>query len=121
MGGGADKKVAGSVGQNRSMITPCGMYMTPSRTGGLYAVPPGPSAQPIVSMSGNPSATPRPRRQVRRLISTLLRMGWVSRIGEATMGERIAGDDPHDERLHAVAVVGNREGEPIDDHLVVAL
>src|SRR3954447_3327723 len=121
MGGGADKKGAGSGGQNRSMITPCGMYMNPSRTGGLYAVPLGPSAKPIVSRSGNPSATPRPRRQVRRLIKALLRMGLVSRIGEATMCERIAGDDPHDERLHAVAVVGDRAGKLIDHHLVVAL
>src|SRR3954454_11310760 len=119
MGGGADKKVAGSVGQNRSMITPCGMYMNPSRTGGLCAIPLGPSAQPIVSMSGNPSATPRPRRQARRLIRTLLRMGLVSWISEATMCERIAGDDPHDERLHPVAVVGDRAGKPVDHHLVV--
>src|SRR3954453_16702569 len=121
MGVGADKKVAGSVGQNRSMITPCGMYTNPSRTGGLYAVPLGPSAQPIVSMSGNPSATPRPRRQARRLIKTLLRMGLVSWIGEATMWERIDVDDPHDATLHAVAVVGDRAGKLIHHHLVVSL
>ncbi len=34
-GGGAVRKVSGDSGQNWSMITPCGMYMKPRRTGGL--------------------------------------------------------------------------------------
>ena len=34
-GGGEARKLSGEVGQNWSMITPCGMYMKPRRTGGL--------------------------------------------------------------------------------------
>src|SRR3954464_1787127 len=73
----------------------------------------------MVSISGSASATPRPRRQVRRLISRLLRMGCISLVAYATMGERITGHDPNDETLHAIAVLGDRVGQLIDDDLVV--
>ncbi len=74
MGGGDLRKVAGSVGQKRSGMTPCGMYMNPRRTGGLKAAALGASAQPMVSSSGRARATPRPRKQVRREMSRLLGM-----------------------------------------------
>src|SRR5258706_6840475 len=74
----------------------------------------------MVSIKGSASATPRPRRQVRRVISRLLRMGCISLAVEATMGERIAGHDADDESLHAIAVFGDGVGQLIDDDLVVA-
>src|ERR1051326_885686 len=92
IGGGELKNPAESFGQNRSVITPCGMYMKPSRTGGFDAAGDfRPSAQPIVSSSGNPSDTPSPVRQVRRLIRTLLRIWGLSCIGHATMSKGLAG------------------------------
>jgi hypothetical protein len=57
------------------MITPWGMYMNPRRTGGLYALPFGVSAQPIDSMRGRERETPKPFRQVRRFIFALLLIG----------------------------------------------
>src|SRR4051812_50007380 len=100
------------------------MYMKPSRTGGLYAAAPfGWSAQPIVSSSGSASATPSPRRQVRRLISRSLRMGCLFRlfrVADPAVGERIAGHDADDERLHAVVVFRDDLGQSVDDDLVVA-
>ena len=70
---------AGSFGQNRSGITPCGMYMKPNRTGGFdFGACLWSSAHPMVSSSGSPSATPSPRRQVRRLIKVSWRMCGLS-------------------------------------------
>lgn len=42
------------------MMTPCGIYMKPSRTGGFTALPLPGSAQPMVSKSGNAREAPRP-------------------------------------------------------------
>ena len=50
------------------MMTPCGMYIKPMRTGGLATFPFAPSAQPMDSSKGSPNEAPRPRRQVRRLM-----------------------------------------------------
>src|SRR5687767_11741293 len=83
-GGGEERKLSGVVGQNWSMITPCGMYMKPRRTGGLYAVLPlRTSAQPMVSNSGRARLAPRPLKQVRRLIRDLLLMAWLMRLDPA--------------------------------------
>src|SRR3569833_2090391 len=110
-----------SVGQKRSMMTPCGMYMKPRRTGGLYGAPLGWSAQPMVSINGRASATPRPRRQVRRMMMGILPgLGRISLV-HATMGKRITGHDPGDETLHAVIVLHDAAGELIDLDLVVSL
>ena len=102
------------------MITPCGMYMNPRRTGGLYAVPLR-LIRPAhrFHQAAAPARRPVPCRQVRRLISKLLRMWILLRIVEATMGERIAGHDPDHERLHAIAVLRDRVGKLIDDDLVI--
>src|SRR5215475_12591568 len=67
-GGGDDRKLAASAGQNWLMITPCGIYMNPSRTGGLYVLPW--AAEPMTSNRGKPSEAPSPFRQVRRSIIT---------------------------------------------------
>src|SRR5579862_2891233 len=121
MGGGADRKVAGSAGQNCSGMTPWGMYMNASRTGGFGAPPWGASAQPMVSRRGRASAAPNPRRQVRRSIRQSLRMGAPFRFVDPVMGEGIAGHDGDHERLQAIVVLGRGGGELIDDDLVVAL
>src|SRR5881394_807970 len=72
-GGGDDRKLSASAGQNSSMMTPCGMYMNPRRTGGLLGFPD--SAQPIDPKSGSASVAPIPFRHVRRLIRKLFFMG----------------------------------------------
>src|SRR5436853_512627 len=65
------------------MMTPCGMYMKPRRTGGLYGWP-GPdadaadSAQPIESRSGSAREAPIPLRQARRLISHFVFIGTLT-------------------------------------------
>src|SRR4051812_48226930 len=89
--GGAVRKVSGDLGQNWSMTTPCGMYMNPSRTGGLAGFVPA-SAQPMQSNSGRASEAPRPLRHVRRLRRKLLGIGGCN----LAVQEGIAGDDFHD-------------------------
>ena len=51
------------------MITPCGMYMNPSLTGGLKALLLGCSAQPMLSSKGKAREAPSPLKQVLRSIS----------------------------------------------------
>src|SRR4051812_8049333 len=101
------------------MITPCGMYMKPRRTGGLLGFVFS-SAQPMLSSSGSASATPSPRRQVRRLISQLFGMACSFGIVEAAMHKWIAGHNGHHQSLHAVAIPGNRLRQLIDDDFIVA-
>src|SRR5687768_7128282 len=74
-GGGDDRKLSGLFGQNSSMITPCGMYINPRRTGGLkdFALPT--SVQPTDSRKGSASVAPIPFRTVRRFIRKLFLMG----------------------------------------------
>src|SRR5579859_4871471 len=111
MGGGEARNVVGSAGQNCSGITPWGMYMKPSRTGGLAVPPLGKSAQPMVSRRGRPSAAPNPRRQVRRSIRRSLRMAGPLLFVHTAMSEGIAGHDGDHERLQAVFVLGDRGGQ----------
>src|SRR5436190_7844167 len=99
-------------------MTPCGMYMKASRTGGLAAFF---SAQPMVSSRGSASAAPNPRRTVRRSISRLFRIRRPLQFVDAAMGERIAGNDGDHQRLQTVAVLRDRGGQLIGDDLVVAL
>src|SRR5215218_354375 len=98
------------------------MYMKPSRTGGFTAALRATSAQPIVSRSGSARVAPSPFRQARRLRRNLLvirrEAGWFL---DAMIQERIAGDDLGNQRLHAVAIAGDRFHEMIHDDLVVAL
>ncbi len=63
-GGGDVRKLSGDSGQNWSMITPCGMYMKPRRTGGFAGS--APAAQPRESRNGSARETPTPLRKVRR-------------------------------------------------------
>src|SRR5262245_3931396 len=114
--GGDSTYVAGSAGQNRSMITPCGMYMNARRTGGL---PVRPSAQPIVSSRGSASAAPAPRSRVRRSIRGSFRIRRPFQIPGPAMGKRIAGHDFDHERLHPVAVLRHRRRHPVHDNLII--
>src|SRR6476659_6188501 len=119
---GADLKPAWSFGQKRSMITPCGMYMKPRRTGALVAAAAPPtalSAQPIVSISGSASAAPTPRNAVRRLIRNLLAIGGLSRAAKPAMGKRITRDNANDRRLHSIPVLRNHVGQLIGDDLII--
>jgi GT2 family glycosyltransferase len=96
------------------------MYMKPSRTGGFDAAADfGLSAQPMVSSSGNESDTPSPRRQVRRLIRTLLRIWGLSYIGDATMGKGFTGHHAKYERLHPIVIFLDRVCHLIDDYLII--
>src|SRR5687767_980552 len=88
------------------MITPWGIYMNPSRTGGLYDLPSGVCAEPMASKRGRASAAPIPCRQVRRSIGMLLIMGRPF-FGDSSMRERVTGHDRTDESLHAVPIRGN--------------
>src|SRR6185436_4883397 len=97
-------------------MTPWGMNIQPSRTGGFGAFA---SAQPMVSRRGRARAAPAPRRRVRRLIR-LFRIRAPFRLLDPAMRERIAGDDRDDQRLEAVAVLGRRDGEAVDDDFIVA-
>src|SRR5258707_15096373 len=116
MGGGVDGNVAASAGQNCSGMTPWGMYMKASRTGGLRRD----SAQPMVSSRGRAGVAPNPRRQVRRSISSSLRIGRSSWFVDPAIRKGIAGHDGDHQRLHPVAVLGDRGRQLIDDDLVVA-
>src|SRR5689334_1861318 len=104
------------------MITPWGMYMNPSRTGGLYVLPSFGSAA-IVSNSGRAKEAPIPCRHVRRFIIPFLVIGgprFRARFWDSTMREWVTGHDRTDERLHAVFVRGNILHQSIDHNFVIA-
>ena len=63
-GGGDSRYASGLLGQKSSMITPCGIYMNPRRTGGGAGLPS--AAQLRESMNGRARATPAPFSMVRR-------------------------------------------------------
>src|SRR5687767_11922907 len=88
------------------MITPWGMNMNPSRTGGLYVLPWAFSTRPMTSKRGNASEAPSPFRQVRRSITMLLIIGRPL-FRDSTMREWVTGHDRTDERLHAVPIRGD--------------
>src|SRR5687768_15949635 len=103
------------------MMTPCGMYMKPSRTGGLWDLGLADCAQPTDSKNGSASETPIPLRHVRRLISSLFFMRRrCELLFDATMSERIAGHNFANESLHMIAVFGQRFHQAIYDNLIVA-
>src|SRR5687768_1543918 len=106
------------------MITPCGIYMNPNRTGGLYDLRPVVSAQPMTSKRGRASAAPIPCRQVRRSISTFLIIGCPlvrdSTVRDSTMRERVTGHNRTDESLHAVLIRGDILHQIIDDDFIIA-
>src|SRR5712672_3283257 len=103
------------------MMTPWGIYMKPMRTGGLTALRFPASAQPMVSKNGSARVAPIPFRQVRRLMRKLFPIGRGGDFfQDAMIDERIAGDDPGDERLHTVAILGDGLHEMIDHDFVVA-
>ena len=85
------------------MITPWGIYMNPRRTGGLYALPLGVSAQPRESISGRASETPNPFRQARRSILFIEPPLFF----DSPMRKGITGNDPIDVRPHAVPIAGD--------------
>src|SRR4051794_33881616 len=101
------------------MITPCGIYMKPSRTGGLYALPSMVAAEPMTSNRGRASAAPIPCRQVRRSISALLIIGrpffW-----NPTMREWVTGRDRGNESLHAVPICADVLHQTVHDNFVIA-
>ena len=102
---------AGSVGQNRSMITPCGMYMKPSRTGGLYAAAGRPSAvRPAHRLQQRQRERDAEPAQAGPATDQQVTSHWrcLSWFVDATMGERIAGHDADDERLHTIVVLRDR-------------
>src|SRR3954453_1500550 len=104
------------------MMTPCGIYMNPSRTGGLRGLPPTASAQLIDSKNGSASVAPIPFRHVRRFISRLFFMGRGCELFlDSAMSERIAGHDFGDEWLHTIAVLGEGFHQMIHDDFVVTL
>ncbi len=84
------------------MITPCGMYMNPSRTGGLAAFFLSGSAHPMDSNSGSARATPMPFKQVRREMRWLLlmgRRGWVSALKILGLGQHQGAITPIDHSI----------------------
>src|SRR6187401_1165960 len=101
------------------MITPWGIYMNPSRTGGLYALPWAVSSEPMTSIRGSASAAPNPFRQARRSISTLL---IIRRhlFRNSTMREGVTGHDRTDESLHAVPVRGDLLHQTIHHEFIIA-
>src|SRR3954449_4630842 len=100
------------------MITPWGIYMKPSRTGGLYSLPSLVSSEPMTSNRGRASAAPMPCRQARRSIRTLLIMGRHL-FRNPTMREWVTGNDGTDESLHAVPVRGDLLHQTIYHDFVV--
>src|ERR1700677_2683754 len=102
------------------MMTPCGMYMNPRRTGGLTDFPWPESAQPMVSKRGRARAAPIPFRQVRRSIKFCFMGRGGDLFLDPTMNEGIAGDNFGNESLHAVAVFGDGLHEAIHDDFVIA-
>ena len=115
-GGGDDRKLAASAGQNWSMITPCGIYMNPSRTGGLYVLPW--AVEPMTSNRGKASEAPSPFRQVRRSIITPFIMGRPL-FPDSAMREWVTGHNRADERLHAVPIRGDILHQSIDHGFVI--
>src|SRR5262245_14211702 len=101
------------------MITPWGIYMKPSRTGGLYVWPPIVSAEPMTSNRGRARAAPIPCRQVRRSNTALLIIGCPL-FRDATMREWVTGHDRSDERLHAVSIRGNVPHQTINHDFIIA-
>src|ERR1700755_1687152 len=99
------------------MITPCGMYMNPSRTGGLYASPR--AVKPMTSNRGKASEAPSPLRQVRRSIVALFTTGRPLFLDSA-MREWVTGHNRADERLHAVPVRRDIPHQVVDHGLVIA-
>ena len=86
------------------MMTPCGMYMKPRRTGGLSALPPG-SAHPMDSSSGRDSGSePFEARATIEGKLVCIGGGWG---WNASVQEGITGDDFGDERLHTVLFARN--------------
>src|SRR5215218_2436867 len=104
------------------MMTPCGMYMKPSRIGGFTAALRAMSAQPMVSKSGSARVAPSPFRQARRLRRNLfVILGESGRFLDAMIQERITRDDLGNQRLHAIVIAGDRFHQVIDHDLVVPL
>src|SRR4051812_30514396 len=104
------------------MITPCGMYMNPSRTGGLYDLPSVVSARPLISKKSRASAAPIPCRQVRRPIRALLIIGsTLFRVffRDPTIREGVTGHNGRDKRLHAVAICGDFPHQIVHHDLIV--
>ena len=104
------------MGQNWSMMTPCGMYMNANRTGGLAAFVP--AAQLSESINGNARETPVPFRKVRRLTKVLFSMSLIlglvwgdqySRFSsfDSAVCKQVTGDDLGDDCAHAIIVSGN--------------
>ena len=92
------------VGQNWSMITPCGMYMKPRRTGGLYGLGLPGSAHPMDSKKrqgerGSEAFEAGAAIDEGIYLALVVSCGW-----NVAIQEGIAGDDFGDERLHAVAI-----------------
>ena len=117
------------------MMTPCGMYMNPRRTGGLYAfsslLPPSP---------WNPTAARREKLPLlsgrcddqwlcfysledlyveQRLVSIPLQLVGCRLLG-STMREGVTGDDRSDECLHAVAILSDLLHQIIHHDFVIA-
>src|SRR5215204_4245789 len=104
------------------MMTPCGIYMKPIRTGGFTVALRAVSAQPMVSRSGSASVAPSPLMQARRLRRKLLVIGReAGGFLDAVIQERITGDNLGNQRLHTVAILRDRVHEVIDHDLVIAL
>src|SRR5687768_2906147 len=101
------------------MITPCGIYMKPSLTGGLYVSPSIVSAQPMDSNWGRASAAPSPCRQARRSIRTLLIM-FSPFFRDSAIREWVTGHDRTNESLHAVLIRGDLLHQTIYHDFVIA-
>jgi hypothetical protein len=76
-GGGDLRKLPADSGQNWSMMTPCGMYMNPTRTGGRAKSAPWPTAWPKESMNGSARESPAPFSQVRRSTGLCLLVAFM--------------------------------------------